>query len=154
MERNAPYSKKPQNMIYSKSIKIITHLVEAKTPPFEVVFFHLIPIVRWKSPILPFNGKVIRGRARLFIHIKQRRICPRIATVTVNSNWDISLQNNFVPVSIVNGGLQLKMKMILNEIEKSDLLIMRPGRRHQFLDFRFIVDFMIFPLVKVRGIVF
>src|SRR6185312_10162036 len=60
--RNAPYSKKTENMVNSKCVKIITHLVESPAPPIVIIFTHVAPVISGKAPVLAFYSKIIRRR--------------------------------------------------------------------------------------------
>ena len=90
ISRYAPYSKKAQYMINSESIEIFTHLLKTLSPPTKSILLHFFPVVGRKTPVLAFNGKIIRRCTCLCIHIIQFGCHPGIAAIAVNTNRQIA----------------------------------------------------------------
>src|SRR5687768_12048097 len=90
MNRDTPYPKKSEDMIYSEGIKIIAHLYKPLMPPFEMIDRHLLPIICGKSPVLSFDSEIIRWSACLNIEMEQFRLYPCITPIPVNPDRNIS----------------------------------------------------------------
>ncbi|MPM52674.1 hypothetical protein SDC9_99434 [bioreactor metagenome] len=113
MHRDLPNAEKAQNMIDAVSIKIIRHFTESIFPPGVALLFYRKPIVSGKSPILPEEGKIIRRRTGLRIHIEKITRCPGIYAVAIDSDRDIALQGNPFLMSILLNFAQLLVEQIL-----------------------------------------
>ncbi len=66
---NAPYTKESENMIDTKRIEVIAHLLKPLFPPGKPVFLHLLPVIRGELPVLTDGSKIIRRCAGLLIHV-------------------------------------------------------------------------------------
>src|SRR5665647_2021578 len=60
IQGNTPDAEKPKNMINTEGIKVFAHLLKTLTPPRKTIFLHFFPVIGWESPVLPFDGKIIR----------------------------------------------------------------------------------------------
>src|ERR1043166_9009640 len=54
---NTPDAKETEDMIDSKCIEIIAHLLKSLPPPRKTILLHPFPIVSGKAPVLSFNSK-------------------------------------------------------------------------------------------------
>src|SRR5687768_6492020 len=75
---NAPDAEKTQYMINAEGIEIIAHLFEPPAPPDKTILLHALPVVGGETPVLSFHCKIVRGCARLPVHIVQFRCRPGI----------------------------------------------------------------------------
>src|SRR5688572_15094422 len=121
MHRDGPYAEETKNMIYAERIKIFTHLLKTLTPPRKSIFGHAFPVICREAPVLSLHGKIIRRRSGLLIHVIQSGFNPGIATVTRNANGNVSLQYNSILVCIFYCFPQLEMKVVLYEINRSNV---------------------------------
>src|SRR4051812_41840743 len=90
MHRNTPDTKKTKYMIYSESIKIVTHLFETIFPPGKTVFPHSLPVVGRKAPVLSLYCKIIRWGSCLHVHVVKRGLLPCVTTIPVDTNGNIT----------------------------------------------------------------
>src|SRR5688572_27362668 len=116
MDGDTPYSEKPKYMINTEGVEIIAHLFKSPPPPFKMVPLHLFPVIGWKAPVLPLHRKIIRGSTCLPIHIIQIGINPGITTIAINTDRDITFQNNSFFMTITRCFFQLPVQMELCEI--------------------------------------
>src|SRR5262249_27610698 len=119
--RNAPNTKETQDMIDAKRIKVIAHLAESLFPPGKSIFLHSLPVINRESPVLPDDREIIRRSPGLPVHVQKLRSHPCITAIAINTDWNISFQNDPILVRIICRFFQLQMKMILYEIIKTNL---------------------------------
>src|SRR4030095_14299370 len=84
--RYTPDAKETKDMINAKGVKIITHLFKALFPPRKSILLHPLPVVSWKSPVLPDRCEVIWRSTCLGLHIVKFGRYPRIGTVTIDAD--------------------------------------------------------------------
>ena len=133
-------------MIHAVSIEIILHLPEARFPPSETVFRHLIPVIRRETPVLTGDREIIGRCSCRCIQIEQLRINGRIYGIRRDTDRYIALHSHADRVGVRYGICQLLVRMELQElIEILGLLVtlcQESGVRLQpsivFLDKRFI----------------
>src|SRR4029453_6456577 len=111
-------------MVDSECVEIYGHLCETILPPLKGIFCHPLPVISWKAPVLALDGKWIRWCTRLLIQMIEVRRHPGITTMPVYTNWNISLENDPVFMGVLYGFAQLPVKMVLNKIIISDLIVL------------------------------
>ena len=150
IHRDTPDPEKAQDMIDPECVEIIAHVFESLFPPGIAIVSHLFPVVGRKTPILPFDGKIIGRGPRLLIHVIELRRHPGITAIAVNANRDIPLEDNSMFVRIVYRIPQLKMQMVLNEILEENSVIMQGAGRSVFSDGLGIIMAVQGPTGKIR----
>src|SRR4026207_1826610 len=88
--RYTPYAKETKDMVNAEGVKIITHLFKALFPPGKSILLHPLPVVRWKTPVLPDRCEVVGWGSCLGFHIVKVGRYPRIGTVTIDADGNIS----------------------------------------------------------------
>ena len=124
IHRNTPDSKKSKNMINSKSIEIITHLVKPTGATIDNYLLSFFPSCKSESPSsgpLQQNRPVALLPAHSY-YIRMDSPMHRIRNDKFRSEY--LLLKRYDVMRIISYFFQLKMQMILNKIIKDDLIIM------------------------------
>ena len=98
-------------------------------PPFKILLFHSIPVIKRIAPELPGGAERVRRHARdefghqLFIQKKQLRMCPHIRAVQGGINGNIPDDPDPLLCRVIPEPVPLLKKLILTERPERDLLL-------------------------------
>ena len=146
---NFPNAEETQHVVDAVGIKELRHVLETAHPPGAIVAQHLVPVVGWEAPILPFNREIIGRRACLSVEVKVMWFGPHVATVAVYPNGDVAFQYHALSASMLVGMAHLGVKQILNKVMESHLLVSLGRRRREGFAFGFVPSVVVGPLCKV-----
>ena len=119
---NLPDTEEAQYMVDTDGIEILLHPAQTLVEPFhqrQLFCFHfsfLTPVVGGESPVLAIEREVIRWCTRLGIKMEELRMSSSLYTLTIDTDGDITLDEDPFLTSIVSCRLQLEMEVILEEI--------------------------------------
>ena len=122
VRRTAPDTEEAEDVINPKRIEVGAHLFEPLLPPGKTVLFHARPVVGRKAPVLTLRREGVRRRACLHVRMKKFRLLPDIRTVAIDTDGDVTLQNQALCMDVFGGFLKLKVKMELDEIIQLDFV--------------------------------
>ena len=108
-----PYAEETEDVIHTVSIEIILHLLEAGTPPSEVILCHLIPVIGRESPVLSADGEIIGRRTCGSVEVEELRINGCIHGVRTDTDRYIALHGYTNRVGISHSVRQLLVGMEL-----------------------------------------
>ncbi len=111
-------------MIYSVSVEVLGHLLEAGTPPRIAVLRHLLPVVCREAPELSHDREVVGRSTGRRVHVEQRRIDPRIDARAAHADRYVTFQHHTAAMGIVPHLAQLAREMILHEVVVGHLVVM------------------------------
>ena len=122
--RNLPDTEEAQNMVYTVSVKILSHVLKAPDPPLTAVFQHRVPVVSGESPVLSVDRKIVWRRTGLPVEVEVVRLRPHVTTIPVYTDWDVTFHHDVAATGIIVHFKQLRMEHKLHVIPERGLAIL------------------------------
>ena len=129
-EGDAVISGKSAGVVNTEDIIFFAAGAKSCYPPFIAAFFVVIPVINGVAPKLAVFGKSVRratcntAGAAIFVKIKELGVCPNVAAVVRNINGKVTDDFYSADIGIFLEILPLAAELVLEELPKSDFLLM------------------------------
>ena len=123
---NLPDTEETQHMVDTDSIEVLFHPAHPAMEPFDqrrpfaISFYTFTPPICGEAPVLAIGREIIGRSTGGCVETEEIRMGGRLHTIAIDPDGDITLQTDSILTGIVGGSLQLKMKVILDEIYRGE----------------------------------
>ena len=118
--RNLPDAEEAQHMVYADGIEVLFHPAQTLSEPsgkWKKGSGRSLPIIGRESPILSVLRETVWRRTGRSVETEELWMQGCLHTIAIDTNRHIALQYHAILPGIVGSGFQLKVKVVLGEVD-------------------------------------
>mmetsp|Transcript_59783 Transcript_59783/g.140743 ORF Transcript_59783/g.140743 Transcript_59783/m.140743 type:complete len:628 (+) Transcript_59783:767-2650(+) len=120
-----PHAEEAEHVIDTVRMEVLLHVLQAPPPPAAPIPVHVVPVVGREAPVL----LGVAWRASIAVELEEAWLSPHVLAASGDADGEIALDGHTLELCVLGRLEQLKMEVVLREVDAKDLVVVRARRR-------------------------